>query len=142
MVVPASPIVPGDQDDGIVPIKLPIRALRLGPDGVDDGGDPGRPRTVSLSGVVGLETGGYNPAHLFEIALADIGENVGGVDAIDETVLLPFRPVRPSAYPFAHRAERLKRIGCSQKRFWAGRVVGPGDLRRGGGEDIGHGRVI
>src|SRR5207302_9806021 len=94
MIVPATPIVPRDQDHGVIPIELSVRALRLRADGIDDRGHPRWPRPIRLSGMIGLEAKRNDPVHLFKVALADVGENVGGKDRVDITVRLAFSPVR------------------------------------------------
>src|SRR5271156_510115 len=70
MVIPASPVVPGNKDRRRVPEGT-------GADGVRDRGDPVRPlRGQSSAGVVGVAEGGYDPGDLGKIASLDIGKNL------------------------------------------------------------------
>ena len=51
VIVPASPIVPGNEDGSVIPIDLVAAILALGmvADGIDDGSDPGWPAAQCCS---------------------------------------------------------------------------------------------
>src|SRR5208337_3377887 len=65
MIVPASPIVPSDDNGGVCPI-LAIANF------VDNGGYPGGSAAVVARGVIGLGAVGDDPSHLRKLAVGDV----------------------------------------------------------------------
>src|SRR6267378_1888039 len=69
MVVPATPIVPSDDDGSIRPIGTAT-------DGIYDGSDPGRPTCREASGMVRVLTGRDDPAHSWKLVVGNVGEDL------------------------------------------------------------------
>src|SRR5580700_7843287 len=71
MVVPPTPIVPGQKDRGVVPILA--RADRI-----DDGCDPGGPGSVGKAGMIRRSGRRGHPRDVGEVPGGDIREHLGG----------------------------------------------------------------
>ena len=73
VVVPATPIVPADQDGSVGLITLPILTLCIVPNRVDNGGHPRRPANrIRTPRVIGILPDRNDPAHLSKLAGADV----------------------------------------------------------------------
>ena len=117
MIVPASPIVPRDDDRGV----CPIRAIA---NRVDNRCYPGRSAAVVAFGVIGMGTIGDDPAHLLELAVGDVLQN------------LPFRddhivgPIRAGAGERAvdglRQADVVNGVGRGPDGASRGSIVAPG----------------
>src|SRR5271165_2128097 len=82
VVIPASPIVPRNEDGRAVPKAAPIGILaRTFPNGVDNRSYPGRTASkAGISGVVGILSSGNHPGHVRELASADVPQHIRGVE--------------------------------------------------------------
>src|SRR5260370_30648564 len=73
VVVPATPIVPGNHNGSVRPITFPVLTRRIVPDGINNGGHPGRPANRILTPrVIGILSNRNHPAHLSKVAGADV----------------------------------------------------------------------
>src|SRR6516164_7510468 len=73
MVVPATPIVPGNQDGSVGPITFPVLTRRIVPDGINNGGHPGWPAIIIRNPrVIGILSNRNHPAHLSKLAGVDV----------------------------------------------------------------------
>src|SRR5215472_1940337 len=102
MVIPASPVIPGNEDGGCVPVAGAVRVLACAvADGVDDRCYPRGSATGVAFGMIGILSGGNHPGHLPQIAggTTGIGQHVGRLEihVID--------PVGSSAGPAAGFAD-------------------------------------
>src|SRR5258706_5483916 len=76
MIVPATPIVPGDENSGVFPVDLTgLAAAGFAADGVHDSSDPGWSAAIGAASVVGLGSVGNHPAYCWELAVLDVAEN-------------------------------------------------------------------
>src|SRR6202042_358286 len=69
VIVPPSPVIPGEQDRGVRPILAAA-------DGVDDRGYPGWPTAVVAGRVVGIRAIGDPPTHLRQLIVGNIAQNL------------------------------------------------------------------
>src|SRR6516225_10479831 len=73
VVVPAAPIVPANQDSSVGPITLPILTRCIVPDGINNGGHPGRPANcIRTPRMIGILSDRNHPAHLSKVTGADV----------------------------------------------------------------------
>src|SRR6516164_1069395 len=73
VVVPATPIVPANQDGSVGPITLPILTCCSVPDGINNGGHPGRPANrIRTPRMVGILSDRNHPAHLSKVTGVDV----------------------------------------------------------------------
>ena len=122
VIVPAAPVVPGDEDGGGVPEGAVA-------DGVDYGGDPVG-AFGERAGVVGVIEGGDDPGDLGELALGDVGEDVGlWGDDLGGPVLA-----------VADVADGIEGGDDVEAVGGTGGVVPPGDTFSV--EEVGHGGVV
>ena len=123
VVVPAAPIVPGDEDGGICPVWTVA-------DRVDDGGYPGwSPGCTGISWMVGVKPCGDHPAHLREVMATDIGQNLGFVE---DDIVHPNRchACRGVGRGGVRSTHMLNRVGCRPDRARSRGVVVPSDALR------------
>src|SRR5271157_169718 len=69
VIIPASPIVPSDDDGGV----RPILAIA---NGIDNRGYPGGSAAVVALGVIGLGAVGDHPTHLRKLAVGDVHQDL------------------------------------------------------------------
>src|SRR6516164_893719 len=73
VVVPATPIVPGNQDGSVGPITTRC----IVPDGINNGGHPGRPANrIRTPRVIGILSDRNHPAHLSKVTGADVIQHI------------------------------------------------------------------
>src|SRR5262245_31074180 len=77
VIVPAAPVIPSDNDSGVVPINFPVRTRWVVANGIDNGCHPIRSTdVVGTSGVIGILAGWDNPADRPEITTPDVGQHI------------------------------------------------------------------
>src|SRR5215469_13756964 len=71
VVVPATPIVPANQDSSVGPITSSILTRCIVPDGINNRSHPGRPANrVRIPWVIGILSDRDHPAHLSKVTAA------------------------------------------------------------------------
>src|SRR5208283_5704129 len=122
VVVPAAPIVPRDEDGGVLPVSAVIVAGGTGADGVDDRRHPRGAAAVVGIRVVRVHSGGNHPAHRTEITIANVLEHIG------RRKIHIAGPILPGALAAgaARQADMLDGVGSRPDGAGAGRVVSPG----------------
>src|ERR1700733_70920 len=135
VVVPASPVIPGD-DDGRV---LPEGTLA---DGVDDGCYPGW-AVVLVAEVVGVLCGGNYPGDCRELSVLNVGDYLGA-GAFDDDLWVRARPVGAAAGVAVGIAGGLAhvrdRVGRGRDRALFRCVIFPGETS--GIEHVGEGGML
>src|SRR5208337_2052869 len=106
VVIPASPIIPGDEDDSIVPVITT-------PNGVHDGGYKRRALALVAPGMVRGSTGRDDPAYLRQLKVIDIGKDLvrGGNDIL----------------PIVAQTDVLNSVGTGPEVIRRRRVIRPAD---------------
>src|SRR6516162_5345657 len=73
VVVPATPIVPANQDSSVGPITSPILTRCIVADGINNRSHPGRPANrIRIARVIGILSDRNHPAHLSKVTCADV----------------------------------------------------------------------
>src|SRR6516164_5838162 len=73
VVVPATPIVPANQDSSVGPITVPSLTRCIVPDGINNGSHPGRPANrIRIPRVIGILSDRNHPAYLSKVTGADV----------------------------------------------------------------------
>jgi len=99
VIVPASPIVPGNEDHRVLPIgeRLAVDYVGAGAiaNGIDDGSYPGGSGAVGASGMVRLDGGGNDPVHLIQLAIANVLSTSAGLGSTNplDAPLVQYGPV-------------------------------------------------
>src|SRR5262249_22095655 len=138
-IVPASPIVPGDEYRGIVPVAARVAGRGIS-DRVNDRGDPRWSAAVIAFRVVRILTGGNHPAHASKLTGADVLQYIYRVQ-ID--VIRPVFALAGSTWSCG-LTDMLNGIWSGPDAARSRRIVPPGkgNRRRGIGEQVGHGLVL
>src|SRR5262245_52400401 len=77
MIVPAAPVIPSDNESGVVPINFTVRTGWLVANGINNGCHPIRSTgVVGTSSVIGILAGRDNPADRSEITTSDVGQHI------------------------------------------------------------------
>src|SRR6516165_9656158 len=73
VVVPATPIVPANQNRSVGPITSPILTRFIVPDGINNRSHPGRPANgIRIPRVIGILADRNHPAQLSKVTGADV----------------------------------------------------------------------
>ena len=141
MIEPASPVVPGHQNDRVIPIRFPIRALGIRADRINNRRYPRWPRAIRQPRVVRLQSIRNDPTHLRQLAFADVGKNVRRRQ-IHIAVGLAFVPVRSGTRAVENGASLLVRVRRRLQRLGPGGVIRPSNLRLGRGKHVRQSRFV
>src|SRR5579859_5742431 len=127
VVVPASPIVPDDDDRGVRPVSTTCN-------GIDDGSDPRGPSgSGGLTRVVGVRARGNDPTHLLQLTSGNVGKNrrIPNAPRREGDVIDVIAPGANGAIGrrIVGNADVLDRGGSGPDGSGQRRIVAPGDTR-------------
>jgi len=140
VIVPASPIVPRNEDRCVLPISQRlaidrIRALAL-TYFVDDGGNPGGPACVTVRPrVIGVLSRRDDPDHVLEFAGTDVGQHICWYKV---DIVLPFQ-TGALGVSVVGLTDFPNPVWCSPDAVGAGCVVFPPEFRSVIVKQRGHG---
>src|SRR5580704_3567863 len=133
VIVPASPVIPSDDDRGVLPIgeRLSLHGVGAGAvaDGVDNGSHPGGSAAIVAAGVVGVRRRRSDPSQIVEIAISKIGQYLRKI--ISDDVASPAGTLSP-----ARHTDVVNRVRSSPNGAHACGIVHPV------GNEVGHGLVF
>src|ERR1700723_588049 len=137
VVVPTSPIVPGNEYGGVLPVAGTVVASRVISDGIDKGRHPRRP-LAAVDRMVRILSGGSDPTYLGESAVGDVVQGIGWC-SVDVAVGLALRPFRPRANAAQRYADFRERVWRHPETALAFGIVGPGNFRTVQTKQVIHG---
>ncbi len=137
VVIPASPIVPGNEYGRVFPVAGAVVAICVVSDGIHNGRYPRWP-LAAVNRMIGILPRGRDPTYLRERAIGDVVQNVWR-RSVDVAVGCAFDPVWPGAYARLRDADVRERVGRYSETILPFRVVSPRDLGIGLVKKVIHG---